>query len=221
MRQGGIDGEVRIPTTRPAGSTIGAFAAGKSAEFSTGCADASECASPLAWLHWEVSGAIRVSGSFLKDMKMRKSQQGFTLIELMIVVAIIGILASVSIPIYSDYSSRSKAAAAIAEMSGIKTAVGMCMVEAGAIAECKNGAYGIPATFETSNVPSGYSVVAGKIEATTSSTDSGGTPLALVLEPTKDSGSSMVIWKLSGTICNEDRGIKPGAGGCAKAAKEG
>jgi prepilin-type N-terminal cleavage/methylation domain len=147
---------------------------------------------------------------------MKGQQKGFTLIELMIVVAIIGILASVSIPIYSDYSSRSKASAAIAEMSGIKTAVGMCMVEAGAITECKSGAYGIPEKFETSNVPSGYSVVAGKIEATTSSTNSSGEPLALVLEPKKDSGSSMVVWALSGTICNEDRGIKPGTGGCAK-----
>ncbi|MBD9678473.1 prepilin-type N-terminal cleavage/methylation domain-containing protein [Pseudomonas sp. PDM18] len=149
---------------------------------------------------------------------MRK-QQGFTLIELMIVVAIIGILASVSIPIYSDYSSRSKASAAIAEMAGIKTAVGMCMVEAGAISECKNGAYGIPDTFETSNVPSGYSVKAGKIEATTSATDSSGTPLMLALESTKDSGSSMVIWKLSGTICDADRGIRPGTGGCVVATK--
>ncbi|OWP49107.1 pilin [Pseudomonas nitroreducens] len=148
-------------------------------------------------------------------------QQGFTLIELMIVVAIIGILASVSIPIYSDYSSRSKATAAIAEMSGIKTAVGMCMAEAAALSDCKGGAYGIPESFETSNVPSGYSVTAGKIVAITSATSATGDPLELALEPVKDSKSSMIIWKLSGTICNDDRGIKFGTGGCAKTAKEG
>lgn len=150
---------------------------------------------------------------------MKKVQNGFTLIELMIVVAIIGILASVSIPIYSNYSSRSKATAAIAEMSGIKTTVGLCLAEAGKPSECKNGDYGIPATFETSNVPSGYSVVDGKISATTSATDDKGNELELTLTP-DSSKPGTIVWKLEGTICNEDRGIKPGTGGCAK-AKEG
>lgn len=149
---------------------------------------------------------------------MQNVQKGFTLIELMIVVAIIGILASVSIPIYSNYSSRSKATAAIAEISGIKTAVGLCLAEAGKPDECKSGDYGIPATFETSNVPSGYSVANGKISATTSATDDEGKELELTLTP-DSSTSGTIVWKLAGTICNEDRGIKPGTGGCAKAAK--
>lgn len=64
---------------------------------------------------------------------MKKIQQGFTLIELMIVVAIIGILAAIAIPAYQDYTVRSKVSEALVAASPGKTSVSEFYVSQGSM----------------------------------------------------------------------------------------
>jgi len=78
--------------------------------------------------------------------QMRKVQQGFTLIELMIVVAIIGILAAVALPAYQDYTTRAKVSEVIVMASPAKLAVAETASSVGSLASvtASNSGYSFP-----------------------------------------------------------------------------
>ena len=98
-------------------------------------------------------------------MKIAKIQSGFTLIELMMVIAIIGILAAIGIPQYANYTQRAKFTEVISQTNAVKTAVSLCFQETGDLSTCS----GTGAVGDHAGIPLDINFPQGNVQSITTS----------------------------------------------------
>ncbi len=125
------------------------------------------------------------------------TEDGFTLIELMIVIAIMGVLAVAAVPQYANYTKKSKFAEVVSSTNSYKTAVHICIQNINTTVNCTSGLNGVPVDIVA---PRGYlqslTTSQGVIEATAvAEVDS----ITFKLTPTYTAANNTTFWTVSGT----------------------
>ena len=136
----------------------------------------------------------------------KTAQNGFTLIELMIVIAIIGILAAVALPAYQNYSQKAQFSEAVAAATGVKTAVDVCFQTGTTLANCASDgsvtqalAGATAGTYVATVTATGDSVI--EVTSTAVFGSGAGTAYDYLLTPAATSGT--LTWTVSGSCLNQ------------------
>ena len=122
---------------------------------------------------------------------MKQLQKGFTLIELMIVVAIIGILAAVALPAYQDYTIRAKVSELVLAASGFKTSISE---KAQSDASLAQSGLGLTVTASGKVVSGSVADTGTIIIAGSGASTSVGTVLTVTLAPTQATSDGKLTW---------------------------
>ncbi|RQP24493.1 pilin [Piscinibacter terrae] len=134
---------------------------------------------------------------------MKRVQQGFTLIELMIVVAIIGILAAVALPAYQDYTKRAKVSEAILAASACRTTITEVYQSASSGGLPAAGAWGCESTSGTAQSKYVASVVTtgtGIIQVTSQNVGTGADGIVELAPCTETTGTTCTAPAAGGTV---------------------
>ncbi len=124
--------------------------------------------------------------------------KGFTLIELMITIAIVGILAAIAIPAYQNYLRQARYSDIVLSMDPYKVAVAECINDNGATTGCNGGTNGIPANITAAEFQiNSLIVVNGRITVTPVAANGILATDTLVLTPSVSAGNR-VMWSRSG-----------------------
>ena len=132
---------------------------------------------------------------------MKRVQQGFTLIELMIVVAIIGILAAVALPAYRDYTVRAKVSEVVLAASSAKTNIAEQAQTLGGMPSTASASIADQTSAYVSNVSYASSATtSGVITATASTKEAAINGSTVTLTGTFNTTTGQVTWVCGGSI---------------------